>query len=78
LGAIGFLGALIVAIVVGLVIGGGTGTTIVAITGAMLALTLFVAGGGIGLAANDLFARRGRNVGRSLDEEEREREKLSD
>jgi hypothetical protein len=78
LGMIGFLCVLIVAIVVGVLVGGGTGTTVTAIAGAIFALTLFVLGGGIGVAANDVFARRRRIGGRSLDEEERDREKLRD
>jgi hypothetical protein len=35
-------------------------------------------GGGVGVAAHDRLDRRGRNFAQSLDEEERERERLSD
>jgi len=52
-GRITYFGGLIVAIVVGVLIGGGTGTTITAIAGALLALTLLAAGGGVGVAARD-------------------------
>jgi hypothetical protein len=77
-GTIGFFAVLIVAIAVGVIVGGGTGTTITAIAGALLALTLLAVGGGVGLAAHDRLDRRGRNFAQSLDEEERERERLSD
>jgi hypothetical protein len=52
-GRLVYFGALIVAIVVGVIVGGGTGTTITAIAGAALALTLLAAGGGVGVAARD-------------------------
>ena len=52
-GRIVYFGTLIVAIVVGVEIGGGTGTTITAIAGAVLALTLLAVGGGVGVAARD-------------------------
>jgi hypothetical protein len=71
---IAFFGVLIAAIVVGVIIGGGTGTTVTAIAAALLALSLFVAGGGIGVAFGDSLGRRGRGFNRSLDEEERKRE----
>ncbi len=61
---------LIVAIVVGVVVGGGTGTTITAIAGAILALTLLAAGGGVGIAERDAMDRRGRRNGRPLDDED--------
>lgn len=77
-GRIVYFGGLIVAIVVGVIVGGGTGTTVTAIAAALLALSLFAAGGGIGVAANDYLDRRGRRFDRSLDEEEREREKPRD
>jgi hypothetical protein len=57
---------LIVAIVVGVVIGGRTGTTITAIAGGILALTLLAAGGGVGIAERDALDRGGR----PLDEED--------
>ncbi len=63
---------LIVAIVLGVVVGGGTGTTITAIAGAILALTLLAAGGGVGIAQRDRLDRLGRRNGRSFDEDERE------
>ena len=62
----------IVAIVVGIVVGGGTGTTIAAIAGAILALTLLAAGGGVGIAERDAMDRRGRRYGRSFDDDEKE------
>jgi predicted lipid-binding transport protein (Tim44 family) len=52
-GRIIYFGVLIGAIVVGVMIGGGTGTTITAIAGAVLALTLLAMGGGVGVAARD-------------------------
>ncbi len=65
-----YYGVLIVAIVVGVVVGGGTGTTITAIAAGILALTLLAAGGDIGIAARDSVDRRGRRYGRSLDDED--------
>ncbi len=67
-----FFGVLIVAIVVGVIVGGGTGTTIAAIAGALLAFAIIGAAGGIGIAARDSVDRRGRRFGRPLDDEERE------
>jgi hypothetical protein len=64
-----YYAVLILAIVLGVQIGGGTGTTITAIAAAILALTLLAAGGGIGLAARDSLDRRGR-YGRPPDEHE--------
>ena len=52
-GRIVYFGGLVTAIVVGVVIGGGTGTTITAIAAAILALTLLAVGGGVGVAARD-------------------------
>lgn len=52
-GRIVYFGGLIVAIVFGVALGGGTGTTITAIAGAILALTLLAVGGGVGVAARD-------------------------
>jgi outer membrane lipoprotein SlyB len=52
-GRIVYFGVLIGAIVVGVLIGGGTGTTITAIAGAVLALTLLAMGGSVGVAARD-------------------------
>ncbi|MBN9622057.1 MAG: hypothetical protein J0H06_03735 [Actinobacteria bacterium] len=69
-GRIVYFGALIVAIVVGVLVGGGTGTTITAIAAILLALTLLAAGGGIGVAARDSVDRRGRRYGRPLDDED--------
>ena len=65
-----YFGILIVAIVVGVIIGGGIGTTITAIAAGLLALTLLAAGGGIGVAARDSVDRRGRRFGRPLDDED--------
>ncbi len=65
-----YYGVLILGIVVGVLIGGGTGTTITAIAAALLALTLLAAGGGIGVAARDSVDRRGRRFGRPLDDED--------
>jgi hypothetical protein len=65
-----YYGVLIVAIVVGVLVGGGIGTTITAIAGALLALTLLAAGGGIGVAARDSMDRRGRRFGRPLDDDD--------
>ena len=56
----------------GVVVGGGTGTTIAAIAGAILALTLLAAGGGVGIAQRDAMDRRGRRYGRSFDDDEKE------
>ncbi len=64
-----FFGVLIVAILVGVVVGGGTGTTIVAIAGALLALTL-LGTVGTGVAARDAVDGRGRRLGRPLDDED--------
>ena len=52
-GRIVYFGGLIVAIVIGVIGGGGTGTTLTAIAGGLLALTLLAAGGGVGVAARD-------------------------
>ncbi len=52
-GRLTYFGVLIAAILIGLSIGGGTGTTITAIAGAVLALTLLAMGGGVGVAARD-------------------------
>ena len=65
-----YYGALIVGIVVGVLVGGGTGTTIAAIAGALLALTIIGAYGGLGVAARDSVDRRGRSFGRALDDED--------
>lgn len=65
-----YYAVLVIAIAVGLMIGGGTGDTIVAISAAIFALTIFVAFGGGGLASRDSIDRRGRSFGRPLDEEE--------
>jgi hypothetical protein len=54
-----FYGALVVALIVGTIVGGGTGDTIVAIAAALLALTIF-ATVGIGKAAGDAVDGRGR------------------
>ena len=77
-GRITFLGVLIAAIVVGAIVGGGTGTTITAIAGAIFAFTLFALGGGLGVAHDAALDRRGRSFGRSLDDDERERERRRD
>jgi hypothetical protein len=55
--------------VVGVVIGGGTGTTIAAIAGALLAFTI-LGTYGLGVSARDSIDRRGRPYGRPLDDEE--------
>ena len=68
-----YFGSLIVAIVVGLIVGGGTGTTIVAIAAAILALTILGAVGP-GVAARDSLRRRGRSFGPSLDDDESRRD----
>jgi predicted lipid-binding transport protein (Tim44 family) len=44
-GAIAYLGVLILGVVVGVLVGGGTGTTITAIAAALLAITLLAVGG---------------------------------
>ncbi len=64
-----FFGVVIVAIIVGIVIGGGTGTTIAAIAGGLLALTI-LGGVGPGVAARDSLNRRGRSFGPPLDDED--------
>ena len=66
-----YYGTLIVAFVVGVMIGGGVGTTIAAIAAGVFALTILGAGG-VGLAARDSIDRRGRRYGRPLDDEERD------
>lgn len=65
-----YYGVLIIAVVVGLLIGGGTGTTITAIAAILLALTIMAAYGGVGIAARDGVDRRGRRGGRPLDDED--------
>lgn len=57
--ALAFYGVFIVALIVGLIIGGGTGNTIVAISAAVIALTIFGTVG-IGKAAGDWRDGRGR------------------
>jgi hypothetical protein len=64
-----YFAVLIIAIVVGSIIGGGTGTTITAIAGILLALTI-LGTYGLGEAARDGVSGRGRRYGRSLDDEE--------
>jgi pilus assembly protein TadC len=64
-----YYGTLIVAFVVGVVIGGGIGATIAAIAAGAFALTILGAGG-IGVAARDSLDRRGRRFGRPLDDDE--------
>jgi pilus assembly protein TadC len=64
-----YYGTLIVAFIVGVVIGGGIGATIAAIAAGVFALTI-VGAGGVGVAARDSIDRRGRRYGRSLDDEE--------
>lgn len=61
---------LITAVVVGCVVGGGTGTTIAAIAAIVLALTIFAAYGGLGLAARDGIDSGGRSYGGPLDDDE--------
>jgi hypothetical protein len=68
-GRIVYFGVLIVAIVVGVIVGGGTGTTITAIAGAILALTLFAVGGGLGIGARERLDGR---YGRPLDQDKRD------
>jgi hypothetical protein len=53
-----FYAVLIVALIVGIVVPGGTGDTIAAIAAILLALTIF-ASVGIGKAAGDAVDRRG-------------------
>jgi predicted lipid-binding transport protein (Tim44 family) len=53
-----YFGALIVAIVVGLLIGGGTGLTITAIAGAILALTLLATGSTVVFIGREPLGRR--------------------
>jgi hypothetical protein len=64
-----FYGVLIVCIVAGSFIGDGIGTTIAAIAGALLALTI-LGTFGLGVAAQDRLDLRGDRRGRELDEEE--------
>jgi hypothetical protein len=61
---------LIVAIVVGVVVGGGIGTTVTAIAGALLALTLLAAGGGVGIAERAAIDGRGRPYDRPPDDDD--------
>jgi hypothetical protein len=63
-----FYGPLIVAIVGGVIVGGGAGTTAAGIAGAILALTI-VGKFGVGTAEGDGIDRRGSMNGRELDEE---------
>jgi len=65
-----YYGVLIVAVVVGVLVGGGTGTTIAAIGAGLLALTI-LGSVGPGVAARDSLRRRGRAYGPSLDDEDR-------
>jgi hypothetical protein len=55
-------GVLIIGIIVGLIVPGGTGNTIVAISGGLLALVV-LGTIGIGKAATDSVDRRGRRYG---------------
>jgi hypothetical protein len=71
-----YYGVLIVALVVGIVIGGGLGTTIAAIAGILLAGTIFIAFGGIGMAERDAFS--GRRTGREREAEEERRRRQRD
>lgn len=57
-GRIVYFGGLIVAIVVGVVIGGGTGITITAIAGAILALSLFGMGTSVVFIGREPLGRR--------------------
>jgi uncharacterized membrane protein len=54
-----FFAVLVVALIVGVIVPGGTGDTIAAIAGGILALTI-LATMGIGKAAGDAVDRRGR------------------
>jgi hypothetical protein len=67
-----YYAVLIIAVVVGVLIGGGTGTTITAIAAILLALTIMSAWGGLGIAARDGVDGRGRRYARSLDDDEEE------
>ncbi len=64
-----YFAILIIAIALGSAMGGGTGTTIAAIAGILLALTI-LGTYGLGQAARDGVSGRGRGFGRSLDDEE--------
>jgi hypothetical protein len=64
-----YFAVLIIAIAIGSAMGGGTGTTIAAIAGILLALTI-LGTYGLGDAARDSVDRRGRRYGRPLDDEE--------
>jgi hypothetical protein len=66
-----YYGVLIVAIVVGVLVGGGVGTTVTAIAGILLALTIFAAFGGVGMAERDGMSRRGSGRERAAEEERR-------
>jgi hypothetical protein len=65
-GRITFFGVVIAAIVIGVLIGGGTGYTITAIAGGLLAMSLLVVGG-IGPSSRENAARR---FGNPLDDED--------
>lgn len=66
-------GGLLVAAVVGLVVGGGTGTTIAVIAAVALALAVVGSLGGDGIAARDAIDGRGRWFGaHPLDREDRD------
>jgi hypothetical protein len=54
-----FYAAFVVALIVGIIVPGGTGDTILAIAGGVLALTIYGAVG-MGKAAGDAVDRRGR------------------
>ncbi|MBS1890644.1 MAG: hypothetical protein JST59_05080 [Actinobacteria bacterium] len=69
-----YYGSLIVAIVAGVVVGGGTGATITAIAAALFGLTIFVAFGGPGIAARDSMDRRILHGERIEDDAERRRD----
>jgi hypothetical protein len=72
-----YYGVLIVAIVGGLLVGGGVGTTITAIAAALFALTIFVAFGGPGIAARDSVDLRALH-GDRIEEDEQHRRDLRD
>ena len=57
-GTIAFFGVLIVAIVVGVIVGSGAGTTITAIAAGLFALTLLATGGGAVLIGREPIDRR--------------------
>lgn len=66
-----YYGVLIVAIVGGVLVGGGVGTTVTAIAGILLALTIFAAFGGVGMAERDALSGRRSGRDRAADEDRR-------